>query len=57
MTPAERRALLGDDVISHIHDVVDAAPEPSPEVVETLRRIFSAPRAAAPPKSPAATAA
>jgi hypothetical protein len=43
MTREERRALLGDDVIAHIDALVDAAPEPTPEVVEKLRRIFSNP--------------
>lgn len=43
MTPEERRAILGDDVIAHIEALVDAAPEPSPEVVEALRRIFTNP--------------
>lgn len=46
MTPAERRALLGDDVIAHIDEVVAAAPEPPPEVIEILRRIFTQPQAA-----------
>lgn len=48
MSPAERRALLGDDVIAHIHEVVDDAPEPTPEVIEILRRIFTQPLGAAP---------
>lgn len=48
MTREERRALLGDDVIAHIHEVVDAAPEPTPDVVEALRRIFTQPLGAAP---------
>jgi hypothetical protein len=48
MSPAERRALLGDDVIAHIHNVVDEAPEPTPDVVDTLRRIFTQPLGAAP---------
>ncbi|WP_138964572.1 hypothetical protein [Streptomyces sp. YIM 121038] len=43
MSPEERRRFLGDDVIAHIHAVVDAAPEPSPEVVAALRRIFANP--------------
>jgi hypothetical protein len=40
MTDEERRALLGDDVIAHIREVVDAAPEPTPELVEELRRFL-----------------
>ncbi|MFC9847744.1 hypothetical protein ACFWFF_01340 [Streptomyces sp. NPDC060223] len=40
---ARRRALLGDDVIAHIHECVAAAPEPTPDVVEALRRIFTRP--------------
>ncbi|NED73319.1 hypothetical protein G3I51_13400 [Streptomyces sp. SID9944] len=51
MTPAERRALLGDKAITHIHEAVDAAPEPMPEVVDDLRRIFTRPLAAAPAKA------
>ena len=43
MTDEERRAILGDDVIAHIREVVDAAPDPTPEVVEALRRIFTRP--------------
>ncbi|MEU7399950.1 hypothetical protein [Streptomyces sp. NPDC044948] len=58
MTPAERRALLGDDVIAHIHNVVDEAPEPTPDVIETLRRIFTQPLGAVPVEAtPAADAA
>lgn len=60
MTPAERRAaerraLLGDDVIAHIRELVDAAPEPTPEVVDRLRRIFTQPLAVKP--TPASDAA
>lgn len=58
MTRAERRALLGDDVIAHIEEVVDAAPDPTPEVVDRLRRIFNQPAgpASAPVETPASTA-
>jgi hypothetical protein len=42
------RELLGDEVIAHIDAVVDAAPEPTAEVVEALRRIFTRPGGAAP---------
>ena len=48
MTREERRALLGDDVIAHIHAEVDAAPGPTPEVIASLRRIFTQPLGAAP---------
>jgi hypothetical protein len=44
MTPAERRALLGDDVIAHIHAEVDAAPAPTGEVLARLRPILSSRR-------------
>lgn len=40
---AERRALLGDQVIEHIHECVAAAPEPTPEVIDCLRRILTRP--------------
>lgn len=43
MTREERHAILGADVIAHIDALVDAAPEPTPEVVERLRRIFTNP--------------
>lgn len=45
MTGAERRALLGDAVIAQIHKRVAQAPEPSAEVIDTLRRIFAGPTA------------
>jgi hypothetical protein len=41
MDREERRRILGDEVIAHIHARVAEAPEPSPEVVEELRRIFA----------------
>lgn len=41
MRAEERRQLLGDEVIAHIDALVDAAPEPPPEVVEELRRILA----------------
>ncbi|WP_199808358.1 hypothetical protein [Streptomyces sp. NRRL S-1022] len=58
MTREERRALLGDDVIAHIHERVAEAPEPSAEVVEKLRRIMARPghRAISPPPSAARAA-
>jgi hypothetical protein len=51
------RDLLGDDVIAHIDAVVDAAPEPTPEVVEVLRRIFTRPGGAVSQPFPVADAA
>ncbi|RPE40205.1 hypothetical protein EDD90_3241 [Streptomyces sp. Ag109_O5-1] len=47
MTPERRRELLGDEAIAYINEVVDAAPEPTPDVVERLRQIFSNPQGAA----------
>lgn len=41
MTREERRALLGDDVIAHIHAEVAAAPEPGPELISRLRLILA----------------
>ncbi|MFF3511593.1 hypothetical protein [Streptomyces sp. NPDC002573] len=52
MTREERRALLGDDVIAHIHACVAAAPEPSLEVVERLRRILTRPAGQSTPVEP-----
>ena len=58
MTREERHALLGDDVIAHINACVDAAPEPTPEVIASLRRIFTQPLGAVPVQDmPAADAA
>lgn len=58
MTPAEqRRALLGDDVIEQIRERVKLAPDPSPELVEELRRIFTNPGGSTPEPRPAADAA
>lgn len=51
MTRDQRRALLGDDAIAHIHQEVDDAPAPTPEVVAALRRIFTQPQGAAPTKT------
>jgi len=53
MTREERRALLGDDVIAHIRACVDAAPEPTPEVIASLRRIFTQPHGPAPEETAA----
>lgn len=41
MTHEERRALLGDAVIEHIHELVEAAPEPGPELISRLRLILA----------------
>lgn len=43
MTAAERRVLLGDAVIAHIGEEVDAAPPPPAEVLADLRRILTHP--------------
>lgn len=56
MTREERRRILGDEVIAHIHELVAAAPEPPAEVVEKLRRIMTRPGGQL-PQAPAATAA
>lgn len=53
MTREERRALLGDKVIEHIHECVDAAPDPTPEVVARLRRIMTRPAGEIPAPRPA----
>lgn len=53
MTAEERRALLGDDVIAEIHERVKAAPEPSDELVEELRRIITRPGGSARKSRPA----
>ncbi|GAB2731431.1 hypothetical protein [Streptomyces bullii] len=57
MRAAERRALLGDDVIAHIHKCVEAAPEPTPDVIESLRRILTHPAGRVEELAPAADAA
>jgi hypothetical protein len=41
MSPEERRRILGDDVIAHIHARVAQAPPPPPEVIDRLRRILA----------------
>jgi hypothetical protein len=43
MHAEERRRILGDAVIAEIHARVAAAPEPSPEVIDKLRRILTRP--------------
>jgi hypothetical protein len=56
VTREERRALLGDEAIAAIRERVKAAPDPSPELVEELRRIWTNPAGAIPPELPAAAA-
>ncbi|MFJ4681988.1 hypothetical protein [Streptomyces sp. NPDC088789] len=43
MTREERLALLGPEIVAHIHDLVREAPDPTPELVEALRRIVGRP--------------
>ncbi|MHB9857691.1 hypothetical protein [Streptomyces sp. YIM S03343] len=57
MTREERRALLGDDVIAHIHTLVAAAPDPTPELVARLRRIMTNPGGTVRKAQPASAAA
>ncbi|MGY6019527.1 hypothetical protein [Streptomyces spinosirectus] len=57
MNREQHRAILGDEVLAHIDALVEAAPEPSPEVVEKLRRIMTRPAGAIPEPKPAADAA
>jgi hypothetical protein len=52
VTREERHALLGDEVIAHIHECVKAAPEPTAEVVEKLRRIMTRPGGPVPASTP-----
>lgn len=56
MTPAEkqRRELLGGDVIAHIEAGAEAAPPPSADVIESLRRILTQPLGVAPMEPEAA---
>ncbi|MDV5145873.1 hypothetical protein R1T08_17075 [Streptomyces sp. SBC-4] len=53
------RQLLGDAVIEHIRAEVAAAPPPSPELVNQLRRVFTRPAGEVPVTvlAPAAQAA
>jgi hypothetical protein len=41
VTREQRRALLGDDVIEHIHREVADAPEPGPELISRLRLVLA----------------
>jgi len=43
MTPDQRRALLGDEVIARIRAEVAAAPPPPQEVLDLLRPILTRP--------------
>ncbi|MFE4697167.1 hypothetical protein ACFRIC_08755 [Streptomyces sp. NPDC056738] len=44
VAPAERRRLiLGDEMVAHIQECVDAAPAPPPELLEELRRSMTNP--------------
>lgn len=52
MTREERRAILGDAVVAAIHERVKAAPDPTPELVEELRRIMTRPGGALPAPRP-----
>jgi hypothetical protein len=51
---AERRALLGDEVIAQIRERVAATPEPPSDVVDTLRPIFARPARRVTERVPAA---
>jgi DNA-directed RNA polymerase subunit F len=57
MTREERLAILGPEAVAHIHALVDAAPEPTREVVEKLRRILTCPGGDVPSPQLADTAA
>lgn len=49
MTPQERRALLGDDMVEHVRNEARAAAvdcPPGPEVIAALRPILTARRKA-----------
>jgi hypothetical protein len=57
MTPEQRRQILGDDVIAQIQERVDAAPVPSPEVIDKIRPILTRPAGRRVKVRPAANAA
>ena len=57
MTREQRLALLGPDTVAHISTLVDAAPEPTPELVADLRRIMTHPGRAVRQTRPMPTAA
>lgn len=54
MTREERRAILGDAVVAAIRERVKAAPDPTPELVEELRRIMTRPGGTVPAPRPTA---
>ena len=56
MTRERRHAILGPRIVAHIHKTVDAAPDPSPELVTELRRIMTNPAGNIPAPRPAVTA-
>lgn len=43
MKAAERRRILGDAYIADLHRQVAEAPDPTPDVIDTLRRILTRP--------------
>lgn len=45
MTGPERRALLGDEVITHIHEEAALAPAPPSDLIERLRLVLTRPAA------------
>jgi hypothetical protein len=57
VTREERLAILGPDIVASIRARVKEAPEPSPEVVEKLRRIMAHPGRRVRPIRPASRAA
>ncbi|WP_154080458.1 hypothetical protein [Streptomyces mobaraensis] len=56
MTPAERRALLGDAVIERIHREVAETPAPSEDVIASLRMILTRPAGCSPTATQATAA-
>jgi len=56
MTREERLAILGPETVAAIHERVALAPDPSPELVEELRRIWTNPGGAIPKTRPAISA-
>ncbi|MET7458476.1 hypothetical protein ABZT03_43040 [Streptomyces sp. NPDC005574] len=57
MTREERLALLPPEALAYIDARVEEAPEPTPELVEELRRIMTRPAGVTPRTQPAAHAA
>ncbi|MGC9499259.1 hypothetical protein [Streptomyces sp. WG7] len=52
MDREQRRHLLGDEAIAHIHRRVAEAPQPSEELVAKLRRILTRPAGRTDPVTP-----